>query len=67
MTAAYTPDMILMRFPNAADSPTVQPDVRIRYTMHRRAGRTTPVLIYAHGTRELTPEAWAGFRAADAA
>ena len=51
----YTRSMILMRFPNAADSPCGQPDVRLRYTMQRRDGRTVPVLLYAHGTRELTP------------
>ena len=58
--------MIRIDFPTAADSPTGQTPVRIRFRMERRGGATVPVLTYQHGAAELTREAWAGFQAAGA-
>lgn len=57
---------IRMTFPNPDDSPTGQPVVRIRYSL-THPGRSAAVsLHYAHGTRQLTREAWQGFAAVGA-
>jgi hypothetical protein len=59
--------MIVMTFPDAADSPTGQAKVRIRYSMQRHAdGGIRPVLQYRTGTATLTPDSWAGYRMAGA-
>lgn len=59
--------MIRMHFPDVADSPTLRTPVRIRYAMAKQQnGRTVPELLYAHGTRRLTRDAWQGFAAAGA-
>lgn len=59
--------MIRMHFPDATDSPTLRTPVRIRYAMARQPnGRALPELLYAHGTRRLTRDAWQGFAAAGA-
>lgn len=58
--------MIRLHFPTPADSPTGASPLRIRYSIQREGGRAVPVLRYAHGTRELTREAWPGFEAAGA-
>lgn len=58
---------IRMTFPHAIDSPTGQPEVRLRYGFHKRDGRTVPTLTYRHGrATELTREAWAGYVQANA-
>lgn len=59
--------MIRMHFPDAADSPTLRTPVRIRYALAKQpGGHTLPELLYAHGTRRLTRDAWQGFAAAGA-
>lgn len=65
---AYTRGMaIRMTFPNPDDSPTGAAFVRLRYGMHRRDGRTVPVLTYRSATAvELTREAWQGYKVAGA-
>lgn len=55
--------VIRIHFPDPDDSPTRRSPLRVRYTIARdEAGRMAPVLHYAHGTRQLTREAWRGFR-----
>lgn len=59
--------MIRMHFPDVADSPTLRTPVRVRYAMAKQpGGGTVPELLYAHGTRKLTRDAWQGFHAAGA-
>lgn len=57
---------IRMTFPNPADSPTGNAVVRVRYSVTNPGPRAVVSLRYAHGTRALTRDAWAGFAAGGA-
>lgn len=58
---------IRLIFRDALDSPTGNAVVRLRWSAQRDAqGRQQIHLLYGHGTRELTAQAWAGYRMAGA-
>lgn len=58
---------IRITFPRPEDSPTGRSPVRVRYSIRPQPdGRSAPVLLYAHGTRELTLAAWSEYQATGA-